>query len=126
MTGPPPAFVGATPVWWQSQTEVSVCIDLGADADAAVETLASVAASEGPLPEVLMLVESAASPAADAVLEWLLTHLWLPALVLEGEGGPKTLLDRARSGCTHLMRAGETVHHRALFELCDAARERGA
>ncbi len=103
-------FLGATPVWWQSQTEVSVCIALGDQAPpAALATLESVAASRGPLPEVLVLAPSAASTSADAVLDWLLDHTWLPALVLEGSGGTEALRPRARAPRVLTLSAGELM-----------------
>ncbi len=109
-------FVGATPVWWQSRCEVSVCIALGEAAAPALVTLASVGELEGPLAEVLMLAWDRASPAAEAVLDWLLDHLWMPALVLEGGGGAETLRPRARAGRVLTLTAGELVPHDLLLE----------
>ena len=107
-------FLGATPVWWQSRCGVSVCIAFDGPAPPALKTLESVGALEGPLPEVLMLAPAAASPSADAVLDWLLDHLWLPALVLEGPGGPDALRARARSERVLTLSAGEVLAHDML------------
>lgn len=96
MTGDGLRFVAATPVWWQTQAPVSCCLELGDDAGPALTMLREVAATDGALPEVLMLVPAATSPSAEAVQDWLLDHLWLPALVLEGEGGMEALCARAR------------------------------
>lgn len=104
-------FLGATPVWWQSRCELSVCIALGGPAPPALATLRSVGALEGPLPEVLMLAPHGASPSADAVLDWLLDHLWLPALVLAGPGDPAALRSRARAGRVLTLSAGELLAH---------------
>jgi len=90
-------FVAATPVWWQTRAQVAFCLELGEEAEPAVGALAEVAALDGPLPEVLMLVPSAGSPSAGAVQDWLLDHLWLPALLLEGPGGLEALSSRARA-----------------------------
>lgn len=109
-----PRFLGATPVWWQSRCEVSVCIALSEPAPPALATLQSAAALEGPLPEVLMLAPDAASPSADAVLDWLLDHLWLPALVLQGPGGPDALRPRARAQRVLTLSAGEQLAHDLL------------
>ena len=102
-------FLGASPAWWQSPGELSVCIDLGEEAAPALATLESVAASGGPLPEVLMAAPSAASPSAEAVLAWLVEHLWLPALVVEGPGGVDELRSRARSSRVLTLSAGDRL-----------------
>lgn len=90
-------FVAATPVWWQAQAGVSFCLELGEAPVPAVEALAEVAAFDGPLPEVLMLAPDTAAPSAEAVQNWLLDHLWLPALVVAGDGGLPALAGRART-----------------------------
>ncbi|MGH2840854.1 MAG: hypothetical protein ACRDKY_08525 [Solirubrobacteraceae bacterium] len=98
----------------QSRCAVSVCIDLGEPAPPALATLQSVSVLEGPLPEVLMLAPAAASPSADAVLEWLLDHLWLPALVLAGSGGPDALRTKARAEHVLTLAAGDVLAHDLL------------
>ena len=99
-------FVAASPAWWESPGEPSVCIELGEEPEPALTTLRSVAAFDGQLPEVLMLAPSAASPSATAVQDWMLEHLWLPALVLAGDGGADELRRRARSRHVITLPAG--------------------
>jgi hypothetical protein len=91
-------FVAATPVWWQTQAPLAYLLEADEVAEPAVRALREVAAVDGPLPEVLILVPGPESASAEAVQDWLLEHLWLPALVLEGGGGAPALAARARAG----------------------------
>ena len=103
-----PGFVAASPAWWRSPGALSVCIDLGDEAGPALETLRSVAAHDGPSPEVVMLAPSADSASSRAVQDWMIEHLWLPALVVEGDGADE-LRGRARSSQVITLRAGQTL-----------------
>lgn len=109
-----PGFVGASPPWWQCQCEVSVCVVAGEDARAVVLTLESVAALEGPLPEVLVLVPDHASPSAHAVLDWLMSRLWLPTLVVAGGDSIEAVRPLARAARVLTLSAGEVVRHDRL------------
>lgn len=119
-------FLGATPVYWQSEQELSVCV-APCDATDAVSALENVARTEGALPEVLLVVESTAADGWEPVAEWLVDHLWLPVLVL---GVPVSralaadeLLERIRSRYVLMMEAQDALQPSAL-ELLRSALER--
>lgn len=112
-------------MFWQSTAAVSACIAGGADDGDGLETLKSVAASEGSLPEVVLVEDRAGGEPTGATCEWLLRHLWLPVLVLApdepeprsgllGSGPVECLLQRLHGRYIFPMAAGDAVYPRAL------------
>jgi len=125
--------VGRTPAYEGAQPRVSVLVPLYNHAEEVSDALASVAASELRELEVVVLDDASTDASRSSVLDFLLAHPYLPAMLLRhpfnrGLGRTRNdLVAAARGELVFMLDADNAVYPTALTRLVEALdREPGA
>jgi len=120
------AVLAKTPSYSSAEPRISVCVPLYEHADVLARALESVAGSEHPATELLILDDASRGPSVAVARSFLEAHPWLPALLLgrrvnQGLGRGRTDMARvARGELLFMLDADNELYPTALGRLAGA------